>query len=51
VYEVINDIIAGYKYPVCFNFPVSHGTGNYALKVGGLYELKVTVKQVLLKEK
>ena len=51
VYEVIQDIIADYKYPVCFNFPVSHGKENYALKVGGTYELKVTGKLVQLKEK
>jgi len=51
VYEVIQDIIAEYQYPVCFNFPVSHGKENYALKVGGTYELKVTGKLVQLKEK
>ncbi|MGG9960308.1 S66 peptidase family protein [Ferruginibacter sp. SUN106] len=51
MYEVIREIIAEYDYPVCFNFPVSHGKENYALKVGGSYELKVTGKTVLLKEK
>ncbi len=51
VYEVIHDIVAEYNYPVCFNFPVSHGKENYALKVGGSYELKVTGKTVHLKEK
>lgn len=51
VYEVIQDIVAGYNFPVCYNFPVSHGKENYALKVGGSYELKVTGKTVQLKEK
>jgi len=51
VYEVINDIVAQYNYPVCYNFPVSHGKENYALKVGGSYELKITGKTVQLKEK
>jgi muramoyltetrapeptide carboxypeptidase len=51
VYEVIQDIVAEYDYPVCFNFPVSHGKENYALKVGGSYELKMTSKTVQLKEK
>ena len=50
VYETINDILAAYTYPVCFDFPVSHGTTNYALKLGGRYELKVTGKLVQLKE-
>jgi len=51
VYEVIRDIVAEYDYPVCFEFPVSHGKDNYALKVGVSYELKVSGKQVQLKEK
>ncbi|MGC4100083.1 S66 peptidase family protein [Ferruginibacter sp.] len=51
VYEAIMDIIAEYDFPVCFDFPVSHSDRNYALKVGGTYELKVTAKQVSLKEK
>lgn len=51
VQEVIAAIIAEYDYPVCFDFPVSHGKENYALKVGITYELKVTGKTVQLKEK
>jgi len=51
VYEVIREIVAEYDYPVCFDFPVSHGKENYALKVGVTYELKVTAKEVRLKEK
>jgi muramoyltetrapeptide carboxypeptidase len=51
VYEAIQQIVAAYNYPVCFNFPVSHGKENYALKVGVKYELKVTNKAVQLKEK
>ncbi len=50
VYEVINDIIAEYNYPVCYNFPVSHEKENYALKVGGTYKLIVTNKKVSLTE-
>ena len=40
-YEVIKEITASYNYPVCFNFPVSHGKENYALKIGVAYTLKV----------
>jgi muramoyltetrapeptide carboxypeptidase len=50
VYEVIQEIIAGYNYPVCFDFPVSHEKENYALKVGGTYELTISTKKVTLKE-
>ncbi len=39
--EIIRDRVAPYNYPVCFDFPVSHDTANYALKVGVEYELKV----------
>ena len=41
IYEAISDIVAAYDYPVAFNFPVSHGTENYALKIGVNYTLKV----------
>jgi muramoyltetrapeptide carboxypeptidase len=50
VYEVINDMVKEYDYPVCFNFPVSHGKENYALKVGIRYQLKITNKIVSLSE-
>ncbi len=48
--EVINDIVKDYDYPVCFNFPVSHGKENYALKTGGTYQLSVGKKTVRLSE-
>jgi muramoyltetrapeptide carboxypeptidase len=50
VYEVIQEIVAAYSYPVCFNFPVSHGKENYALKIGVSYELAITKKQTKLSE-
>lgn len=50
VYEAIHDIVKEYSYPICFEFPVSHGTENYALKVGGMYQLKVTGRGVSLSE-
>jgi len=51
VYEAINDIVQEFNYPVCFNFPVSHGKENVALKVGGSYQLRVGKKKVVLVEK
>ena len=50
VYEIINDIVKEYEYPVCFNFPVSHGKENFALKIGVGYKLKVGKKKVVLEE-
>ena len=49
-YELINDLIKDYDYPVCFDFPVSHGKENYALKIGVGYKLKVTKNKVFLEE-
>ncbi len=50
VYEAIYEQVKEYNYPVCFDFPVSHSNRNYALKVGGNYELTVGKKLVKLDE-
>jgi len=50
VYELINDIVSEYNYPVCFGFPVSHEKENYALKIGVGYKLKVGKTKVILEE-
>jgi muramoyltetrapeptide carboxypeptidase len=50
VYEVIKEIIADYDYPVAFDFPVSHGKENYALKIGVNYTLKVSKAKTQLSE-
>lgn len=49
--EVINDIVKDYHYPICFNFPVSHGKENYALKIGAVYQFNIGKKNVQLLEK
>ena len=49
-YEIVQDIIQDYDYPVCYNFPVSHNKENYALKVGVGYKLKVGKNRVVLEE-
>lgn len=48
--EEIHDLVKNYDYPICYNFPVSHGTENYALKIGGTYQLKTGRKTVQLTE-
>lgn len=50
VHEIIRDAVAEYNYPVCFDFPVSHGKENYALKIGIGYKLKVGKNKVVLEE-
>lgn len=50
VQEILRDIVAEYDYPVCFNFPVSHGKENYALKIGVGYKIKVGKSKVTLEE-
>ena len=48
VYKAIQEMVSEYGYPICFQFPVGHSTENYALKVGGMYRLRVGRKLVLL---
>ena len=50
VYETLHEHLKEYKYPICFDFPVSHETPNYALKVGVKHELSVTKIKTVLKE-
>jgi muramoyltetrapeptide carboxypeptidase len=50
IYEIINDIVSEYKYPVCYNFPVGHGNENVALKIGLKHSLTINKKETLLKE-
>ena len=48
--EIIYEQVKKYNFPVCFDFPVSHGKENYALKIGGKYTLEVGKEKVVLKE-
>ncbi|MBC8034144.1 MAG: LD-carboxypeptidase [Chitinophagaceae bacterium] len=48
--EIIHAVIKDFSYPVCFGFPVSHGTENYALKTGVSYNLNIEATGVLLEE-
>ena len=48
--EIIHHVIKEYKYPVCFDFPVSHERENYALKCGVKYKLHVGNGKVTLAE-
>jgi muramoyltetrapeptide carboxypeptidase len=48
--SILYSKVAAYNYPVCFQFPVSHTTENYALKIGKQYRLAVNTHSVQLKE-
>ena len=50
IHEIIRDVVAEYDFPVCYDFPVSHGENNVALKIGVTYRLKITSGKVQLKE-
>lgn len=49
VTEMIHARVQKYKYPICFDFPVSHNRENYPLKVGVVHELRVSKSGVVLK--
>lgn len=48
--EIIYEVIKEYDFPVCFDFPISHGGKNYAVKIGVGYKLKVGKTKVTLEE-
>lgn len=50
IYAIINDIVAEYNYPVCYNFPVGHGNENVALKVGLGHRINISKKEIILEE-
>lgn len=51
IHEIIREKVKDAAYPVCYDFPVSHGKENYALKIGVEYQLNVEADTVSLKEK
>jgi muramoyltetrapeptide carboxypeptidase len=48
LYAAIAELLKGYDYPVCFNFPVGHVTNNLPLINGAQVTLDVTGKKVTL---
>jgi muramoyltetrapeptide carboxypeptidase len=47
---IIKDVLNEYNYPICFDFPISHGKENLAVKIGLNYSFKVTKTKTVLKE-
>ncbi|MFZ1784231.1 MAG: LD-carboxypeptidase [Ferruginibacter sp.] len=48
--EIVLEKVAGYDYPVCFDFPVGHQKNNVALKCGALHTLGVHLNECRLSE-
>jgi len=48
-FQLVHSYMSRYQYPVCFDFPISHGLANYAVKEGGIYTLEVADQGVILK--
>jgi muramoyltetrapeptide carboxypeptidase len=51
LYDIVQERIKPYDYPVCFDFPVGHQKNNFALKYGIPHTLTVQPTQVQLIEK
>jgi len=49
-FEIIQSHIKEYQYPVCYDFPISHGLSNYPIKEGAVYHLNIQANGVGLKE-
>jgi muramoyltetrapeptide carboxypeptidase len=47
---IIKDVLKEYNFPICFDFPISHGKENLAVKIGLNYSFKVTKTKTVLKE-
>ena len=50
VYEIVNEVVKEFSYPVCFDFPVGHQKNNYALKSGVEHKLNVSLHGCILTE-
>jgi muramoyltetrapeptide carboxypeptidase len=48
VTEMIQRIIKGANYPICFNFPISHDLNNMPVQLGATYQLAVTENAAVL---
>jgi muramoyltetrapeptide carboxypeptidase len=48
--EIVLEKVSGYKYPVCFDFPVGHQVNNFALKCGVKHRLTIQENEASLSE-
>jgi len=50
IYDIVQEQVREFNYPLCFDFPVGHQKNNYALKCGVIHELNVSADIVSLRE-
>lgn len=50
LYEIVQEVVKEYRYPVCFEFPVGHQKNNFALKCGVKHRLEVKGDGVEMRE-
>lgn len=50
VFAIVKEKTARFNYPICFDFPVGHQKGNFALKCGAKHQLVVSDVKVSLTE-
>jgi muramoyltetrapeptide carboxypeptidase len=48
LYDIVQERVGGYSFPVCFDFPVGHQKSNFALRYGMPHRLTVGVDKVSL---
>jgi muramoyltetrapeptide carboxypeptidase len=49
-YEILQSHIKEFNYPICYDFPISHGMANYPIKLGAHYTLAVLAQGVTVLE-
>ena len=48
VYQSIANLVSGYNFPVCFDFPTGHVKKNFPLVCGKIMDLSISLEQVSL---
>lgn len=48
IYQSISDLVSGYNFPVCFDFPTGHVKKNFPLVCGKIMDLSISLEQVSL---
>lgn len=46
--EIMQELLADYNYPVCFNFPAGHSTHNFPLIMGSTIEMEISPQETTI---
>lgn len=47
-YTIVHEVLADYRYPVCFGFPAGHSANNYPLILGSTIEMEITATETMI---